>query len=125
MKHYGRIKKGKLELLDEQRFIDDLIALDGVDIVLTVSENKDFRTNSQNKLYWKICTILGDEIGYTKQETHDIIKTKFLQRERIEDGRKIKYLKSTTQLTKKEFTKLVNDITIWVAQTFSISLPYE
>ena len=77
MKHYGRIKKGKLELLDEQRFIDDLIALDGVDIVLTVSENKDFRTNSQNKLYWKICTILGDEIGYTKQETHDIIKTKF------------------------------------------------
>ena len=50
---------------------------------------------------------------------------KFLKRERVEDGIKVEYLKSTAQLTKKEFKKLVDEVIIWAAKTFSINLPNE
>ena len=125
MKHFGKIKNLKIDFLDEERFLDDLIELEGKDIVFTLSENKDYRTNSQNKLWWKYMQIMGNELGYNKNEMHDICKLKFLQRERVEDGRKIKYLKSTTSLTKKEFKTLVDEVIIWAASTFSINLPNE
>ena len=125
MKHFGRINNLKIDFLDEERFVDDLMKLDGKDIVFTLSENKDYRTNSQNKLWWRYMEILGLELGYTKNEMHDIAKLKFLERERIEDGLKIKYLKSTTALTKKEFRDLIESVIIWAASTFSINLPNE
>jgi len=125
MKHFGKIKNFKIDFLDEERFIADLLKFDGMDIVFTLKENKDYRTNSQNKLWWKYMQILGEDLGYSKDEMHDICKLKFLKRERIEDGIKVEYLKSTAQLTKKEFTKLVDDVIIWAAQTFSINLPNE
>jgi hypothetical protein len=38
---------------------------------------------------------------------------------------KVEYLKSTAQLTKKEFRELIDLVIIWAAQTFSINLPNE
>lgn len=125
MKHFGKIKNLKIDFLDEERFIEDLLKFEGKDIVFTISENKDYRTNSQNKLWWKYMQILSADLGFTKEEMHDLCKLKFLKRERFEDGIKVEYLKSTAQLTKKEFNKLVDEVIIWAAQTFSINLPNE
>ena len=125
MKHYGKINKLKIDFLDEERFVEDLVKLEGKDIIFTILENKDYRTNSQNKLWWKYMQILSADLGFTKDEMHDLCKLKFLKRERFEDGIKVEYLKSTAQLTKKEFKKLVDDVIIWAAQTFSINLPNE
>ena len=69
--------------------------------------------------------ILSADLGYSKDEMHDICKLKFLKRERFDDGIKIEYLKSTAQLTKKEFKILVDEVIIWAAKTFSITLPNE
>ena len=125
MKHYGKINKLKIDFLDEERFVEDLVKLEGKDIIFTILENKDYRTNSQNKLWWKYMQILSTDLGFTKDEMHDLCKIKFLKRERFEDGIKVEYLKSTAQLTKKEFKKLVDEVIIWAAQTFSINLPNE
>jgi hypothetical protein len=125
MKHYGKINKLKIDFLDEERFVEDLVKLEGKDIIFTILENKDYRTNSQNKLWWRYMDILSADLGYSKDEMHDICKLKFLKRERFEDGIKVEYLKSTAQLTKKEFNKLVDEVIIWAAQTFSINLPNE
>tara|TARA_R110000824_G_scaffold258635_1_gene447575 strand:- start:1000 stop:1377 length:378 start_codon:yes stop_codon:yes gene_type:complete len=125
MKHYGKINKLKIDFLDEERFVEDLVKLEGKDIIFTILENKDYRTNSQNKLWWKYMQILSADLGFTKDEMHDLCKLKFLKRERFEDGIKVEYLKSTAQLTKKEFNKLVDEVIIWAAQTFSINLPNE
>ena len=125
MKHFGKIKNLKIDFLDEERFVDDLLKFEGKDVVFTLNENKDYRTNSQNKLWWRYMQILSTDLGFTKEEMHDLCKLKFLKRERIEDGIKVEYLKSTAQLTKKEFKKLVDEVIIWAAQTFSINLPNE
>ena len=125
MKHFGKINKLKIDFLDDERFVEDLVKLEGKDIIFTILENKNYRTNSQNKLWWKYMQIMSADLGFTKDEMHDLCKIKFLKRERFEDGIKVEYLKSTAQLTKKEFKKLVDDVIIWAAKTFSINLPNE
>ena len=125
MKHYGKIKNLKIDFLDEERFVEDLLTLEGKDIVFSINESQDYRTNKQNKLWWKYMQIIGSSIGYSKEEMHDICKTKFLRRERYEDGKRLEYLKSTAELTKKEFNELISDVIIWAAKTFSINLPNE
>ena len=125
MKHYGRIKNLKIDFLDEERFVEDLVKLEGKDIIFTLKENQDYRTNKQNKLWWRFMKILSETLGYSKEEMHDICKTKFLRRERYEDGKKLEYLKSTAELTRKEFNELINDVIVWAATTFTINLPNE
>jgi len=125
MKHYGKIKNLKIDFLDEERFVEDLLTLEGKDIVFSINESQDYRTNKQNKLWWKYMDILSKDLGHSKNELHDICKLKFLKRERYEDGKKIEYLKSTAELTKKEFKELIENVIVWAAQTFSIHLSNE
>ena len=70
--------------------------------------------------------IIFDELGYSdKQEIHNILKYKFLLKEEMIDGELHQGLKSTTTLTKKEFTKLTQDVFYWANDTFNINLPDE
>ena len=125
MKHYGKIKNLKIDFLDDERFVDDLLKLEGEDVIFTLTKNNDYRTNSQNKLWWKYMDILSKDLGHSKNELHDICKLKFLKRERYEDGKKLEYLKSTAELTKKEFKELIENVIVWAAKTFSIHLHNE
>ena len=125
MKHYGKIKNLKIDFFDEERFVEDLLTLEGKDIVFSINEIQDYRTNKQNKLWWKYMDILSKDLGHSKNELHDICKMKFLRRERYEDGKRLEYLKSTAELTKKEFKELIENVIVWAAKTFSIHLPNE
>ena len=69
--------------------------------------------------------IIGDTIGYSKNEMHELLKVKFLTREYILDGETKKYIKSTATLSKQEFNKLTNDVFFWANDTLSINLPHE
>lgn len=124
MKAFGKIQKGKIVFNDKAEFIDSIAKMeDGIKIVIEVREAKDVRTNSQNRLWWSWMKLIGDEIGYGKQEIHDILKYKFLLREEMIDGEMHQNLKSTTTLTKKEFKKLTQDVFYWANDTFNINLP--
>ena len=94
-------------------------------VIIEVRESKDVRTNSQNKLWWSWMSIISTELGYEKQEIHEILKYKFLLREEMIDGEMHQNLKSTTTLTKKEFNKLTQDVFYWANDTFNINLPNE
>lgn len=124
MKYSVKISKGKIiydtniKLVEYiQTISDDTIA----DITITLKE--DSRSNKQNKLWWTWAQIIGDTLGYNKNEIHDILKVKFLTREYIEDGVTKKYVKSTSTLSKTEFTKLTNDVFFWANDTLNINLP--
>lgn len=43
-----------------------------------IREHKKNRSLDQNALYWKWVTIIADELGYTKDEYHEIAKEKHL-----------------------------------------------
>jgi len=120
----GKIIKGKIVWDNKTKLVDYIRAIeDGTKIEIEITETPDVRTNKQNKLWWAWMKIIGNELGYTKNETHDILKYKFLLREEIIDGETNQYLKSTATLTKTEFNKLTKEVYYWANDTLSINLP--
>lgn len=84
------------------------------------------RSTPQNRYYWG-CVIqtLSDELGYTRDEIHDIIKYKFLKESRIIKGRDGKALQlevsgSTAKLDTKQFEELMTQIRIWASRDLNI-----
>ena len=124
MKAFGTIKNGKLILNNERRFNDNLNIFEGEEIEIRIKVRTNNRSNEQNSLYWKWINIMSEETGFTKEEMHELIKYKFLKRTSINNnGVEEVKLKSTTTLTVKEFTKLMDDILYWSNNTLNINLP--
>jgi len=85
---------------------------------------KKNRSLSQNKLYWKWITCIGDSIGYERDELHAIMADKFLPDEIVEyGGKQIKKDKSTSRLNTKEFTEYLEKIDRFAASELGIVLP--
>jgi hypothetical protein len=126
LKAFGEIVKGKIVFNNKAKFLNDVAEFnDGTIIVISINEAKDVRTNQQNKLWWAWMQIIGDTIGYSKNETHDIMKYKFLLREETIEGETHQYIKSTTTLSKEDFNKIAQDVFFWANDTLNIKLPNE
>ncbi len=126
MKAFGKILKGKIIFNDKAKFLNDIAKFDNdINIVIEVREAKNIRTNAQNKLWWKWMDVIANETGNNKQEIHSILKYKFLLKEEMIDGEIHQGLKSTTTLSKEEFSKLTKDVFYWANDTLKINLPNE
>ena len=124
MKAFGTIKNGTLILNNERRFNDNLNIFEGEEIEIRIKVRTNNRTTEQNSLYWKWINIMSEETGFTKEEMHELVKYKFLKRTSINNnGVEEVKLKSTTSLTVKEFTKLMDDVLYWSNNTLNINLP--
>tara|TARA_R100001510_G_scaffold18109_2_gene15515 strand:+ start:2889 stop:3272 length:384 start_codon:yes stop_codon:yes gene_type:complete len=124
MKNYGKIENGKLILENEEKFNKSLKYFEGKNIVLKIREVEMQRTIEQNSLYWVWIDILASELGYQKNEMNQLIKYKFLKKDVVnEKGQKEVRLMSTTTLSKKEFSQLMENIYFWSNDTFNIVLP--
>lgn len=90
-----------------------------------ISKYKTNRTIEQNAYYWKLLQIIADEIGYEKDEMHEIFKYKFLRRvkEDIKTGELFEYIKSTKKLKVPEFTEYIEKIKRYVNINLEIKLP--
>ncbi len=83
------------------------------------------RSNSQNSYYWGVVIeTLSDELGYTPDEMHEIIKHRFLTQNDIIKGKTgavyVSHSKSTTSLTTKEFEDLMTRIRQWASMDLGI-----
>lgn len=88
-----------------------LSQLDGKEFVLSIDERKPKRSERQNAYLWLYIGLIADETGYTKDEVHSLMKGKFLTREIKEVmGQKVRITKSTTDLTKSEFSDYIQEI---------------
>ena len=124
MKSFGIIKKGNLILNNKQQFKDQLVELEGKEVVIKITERNNNRTKDQNSLFWKWVEIISNETGYTKEETKELISYKFLKRERVdEEGYTETYLRGTSTLNKKEFNNFMNELSFWSNSTLNITLP--
>lgn len=54
------------------------LTLDDKKLLVTCKKYERNRSLEQNALYWKWITIISNEIGYSKEEMHEIYKEKFL-----------------------------------------------
>jgi hypothetical protein len=125
LEYYSNVVDGKLQNNVRENIAKELKAFDGKRVVVTIEKIKSKRSLQQNRLWWLYITIIANELGYSKEEMHEIAKMKFLKREKVDEntGEVFPYLTSTTKLNKSEFADLVNDLIRWAAEAFNIVLP--
>ena len=85
--------------------------------VVSIKEDKLTRSQKQNALYWKWISQLSGEIGYTKDEMHDIMRDQHLgYRTTTTKKKTIEVLRSTTDLSVDEMKEYLNAIDMMSAE---------
>ena len=126
MLYFGSVDESGIMKIRDRKGFDKYVSLfRGKDVEILVRRKKSRRSVEQNALWWVYMTILSKDIGYTKDEIHEICKFKFLQKEKVDEktGEIFKYLGSTAKLSKVEFMDLVAELQQWSVETFGIVLP--
>ena len=107
-------------LFNRKLFDNYLLNLEDKHVDLSVKLPSKDRSNNQNRYYWGIVVdIIGKELGYTADETHEALKMKFL----LDRRGKIPTVRSTTVLTTKEFEDYLEDVRMWASKFLNISIP--
>jgi hypothetical protein len=92
--------------------------------IIEIRQDKDSRSTKQNRLYWEWVSVIGNELGYTKDETHMLLRDKFLGYNEVtpKSGETIRELRSTTKLKLGEFKDYLEQIDMFIAD-YGIVLP--
>lgn len=123
--YYSNVKDGKLQKNVSLQIAEEVKHFEGKRVEITIQKLKSTRSAQQNRLWWLYVTIMAKEVGYTKEEMHEILKFKFLKKEKVDEktGEIFEYIGSTTKLSKSEFADMVTDLIRFAAETFNIVLP--
>ena len=75
-----------------------------------------------------VIDLLSEEIGHTPEEMHEILKAKFLSHKvyiKHKDGivEEVTYVKSSADLTTKEFEEYLTKIRVWASADMGILVP--
>lgn len=116
----GNVKGGKLHLERRDLFDKYLQGLEGLNVTCKVEKIKKDRSNKQNRYYnGVVLKILGKELGYDRDEMHDVCRGMFL----VDNSRRFPTLKSTKQLTTVEMEEYLSDIRQWASRDLNIYIP--
>lgn len=83
---------------------------------VTVKPFKAKRTLDQNSRLWKLYTALGEHIGHSPDEVHQLMGWKFLRELKTINGETVEVIKSTTKLTTSEMSTYQDGIERWASQ---------
>jgi hypothetical protein len=128
LEYYSEVKNGHLSKSVRNKIASELFQFEGKRVEIRIEKLKSKRSIQQNRYWWLAMTILGNELGYSKEETHELMKFKFLKRERVieKTGEILEYIESTTTLSKTDFADMVTDMVRWAASMgIIIPLPGE
>lgn len=125
LEYYTEVKDGKMSRAVSRKIAEELNHFEGKRIHIIVKRASATRSSQQNRLWWAYMTLIAQELGYTKDELHEIAKFKFLKREKVHEGTGeiLQYTGSTSDLNKTEFADMVDRLIQWCAESFSIVLP--
>jgi len=97
---------------------------------VSIAKEKKSRSNNQNRYYWGAVIpivrqgLLDLGIRMTSEETHDLLKYKFLLVEHItKDGEIVRGLGKTSDLTTSEFMDYLAAIQEWAVEFLSVQIP--
>jgi hypothetical protein len=114
------VKQNKVHLQDVDKYNDYLKGLEGKDVEVIVRKPEYKRSNKQNKYYWSVIVkILSDELGYEREEMHEVLKYQFLKMHK----KGFDFVRSTSSLNTIEMEKYHEDIRRWSAQEQNIMIP--
>ena len=102
MKLTGKIKKGKLFLHDKEA-LNHFISQNEGEVWIEIKKAPKTRSPQQNGYYRVILRDVANQMGYTQEELHNIVKHKF-------------EVESTKHISVEEFTEFLDLIIRWFAE---------
>lgn len=116
--YFGRVENGVLKLRNRKQLSEDLKRFEGKDVEITFERKRSKRSDNQNRYWWACMEILGKELGYRKDEMHEICKFMFLKTEKVDEntGEAFQYLRSSTELNKMEFSDMTSNLIQWASE---------
>jgi len=108
------------------RFVELIRSLrDGVySIIIMPREAKKVRSLQQNSYYWGVVIKhISDHLGYTDQETHELMKVTHNAKNLIVNGEEIKIGISTSVLSTIQFEEYLEKIRQWASIYLGVSIP--
>jgi hypothetical protein len=94
--------------------LNDLVEQEGNWQVLIKERNSD-RSVEQNARLWELYTSVGNYLGYTAQEVHELMGYKFLLTEKNIGREKITRIASTTKLSVRDMQDYQMKIEAWAS----------
>ena len=123
MNFYGLKKDGKLNFFKRKTLDTFILSLKDGPFVLSLKSGGKKRTLPQNAYYWSVVIdYLRRHFGYEEQEMHDALRWQFLK-VRSDDPKKPDTVKSTTDLSTKEFIEYLDTIIRWAAVEYGVVIP--
>ena len=114
------LKEGKL-IIRNRKLLDMELPVyfkEGQELEITIERKFSKRSEQQNKWWWVCMGLLSKHFGYTKDEMHQICKFMFLKTNKVDEktGEAFEYLRSSTELTKSEFSEMTEKMIQWSAE---------
>jgi hypothetical protein len=101
----------RLTLKSRPEIISELLKLNpDKDWRVDISPWTSMRSHEQNKRYWEMLGQLGDHLGYTADEMHQMLAYKYLSYKNVVMDNEVVVVPSTTSLTIKEFAEYMNNV---------------
>ncbi len=120
----GQIKKGKLILDELDNFELWISQWEDKKVDVIVEKYKSTRTLKQNAYLWScIYKLIGDEIGYTAEEVHQLCKSMFLKKHLDVKEKRYTIVGSTASLNTVDFTHYIEAVKDWASQELGIFIP--
>ena len=94
--------------------LNDLVEQEGNWQVI-IKEKESDRSLEQNARLWELYTSVGNYLGYTAQDVHDLMGYKFLLIEKNVGRDKITKVQSTTKLSVKDMAAYQEKIEAWAS----------
>ena len=129
LKYFGKVDDGRLTIFQRNDMVSGLQNLGSgfVEIIIRLAGK---RSSPQNRYYWGAMLpivkdgLKGVGIDMSKEQTHELLKYKFLKREFVTtDGDILQSIGSTTELSTKEFNEYIESIQIWSAEYLNVNIP--
>jgi len=124
LKHIAKVVKGKMHFADTNRLHEDIARYNEKTVELTIQEYRPKRSNQMNQYYWGVVVkIISDYTGYTKEETHELLKQTFLKKKILVNDEWYDTTESTTKMNNQEMLEFIENVKQWAAQTFYLYIP--
>jgi hypothetical protein len=95
--------------------LNDLVEDESTNWQVIIKEKESDRSLEQNARLWELYTSVGDYLGYTAQDVHDLMGFKFLLIEKNVGRERIIKVQSTTKLSVKDMAAYQEKIEAWAS----------
>ena len=124
LKHIAKVVDSKLHFANKERLNMDVTRYNDKTVEVIIKEYKPKRSNQLNQYYWGVVVkIISNYTGYTKEETHELLKQTFLKKKVLIEDTWYDTTDSTTKLNNKEMLEFIEEVKQWAAQTLYVYIP--